>query len=224
LEKALTLLEKEDLNEARNTIAGFLQKYPASPYDAKARKLLAKIYRKKKSYPNALLVYNQTLQIYDQNKDPLSAEIVPELYYDLGELQEETGNFVDAGEAFQEAVSSYNHPLDHPDTPEYIINSHFLAADMYNKAQNDTIALESYQRAISIYEDNQNKEINERVFWARYQIGRIFARQGKSQQALKLFKELVDHKDGKGKLWKTLAAENYRSISRKLDYDEYLKE
>ena len=224
LEKALTLLEKEDLTEARNITAGFLQKYPASPYDAEARQLLAKIYRRKKSYPNALLVYNQTLQKYDQNKDPLSAEIVPELYYDLGELHEETGNFVDAGEAFQEAVSSYNHPLDHPDTPEYIINSHFLAADMYNKAQNDTIALLSYQQAISLYADSKNKEINERVFWARYQIGSIYARQENNEQALKIFKELVDHKDGEGQLWKKLATENFRSISRKLAYDEYLKE
>jgi len=224
LEKTLTLLEKEDLTEARDTIAGFLQKYPASPYDAKARKLLAKIYRRKKSYPNALLVYNQTLQKYDQNKDPLSAEIVPELYYDLGEMHEETGNFVDAGEAFQGAVSSYNHPLDHPDTPKYIIHSHFLAAEMFNKAQNDAISLKIYQRSITLYADNENEEIKERVFWARYQIGSIYARQGKKQQALKLFKELVDHKDGKGKLWKKLAAENYRSISRKLAYDEYLKE
>ena len=142
----------------------------------------------------------------------------------MGELHEETGNFVDAGEAFQEAVSSYNHPLDHPDTPEYIINSHFLAADMYNKAQNDTIALLSYQQAISLYADSENKEINERVFWARYQIGSIYARQENNEQALKIFKELVDHKDGEGQLWKKLAAENYRAISRKLAYDEYLNE
>jgi tetratricopeptide (TPR) repeat protein len=142
----------------------------------------------------------------------------------LGELHEETGNFVDAGEAFQEAVSSYNHPIDHPDTPEYIINSHFLAADMYNKAQNDTIALLSYQQAILLYADNENKEINERVFWARYQIGNIYARQENNEQALKIFKELVDLKDGEGQLWKKLAAENFRSISRKLAYDEYLNE
>ena len=37
----------------------------------------------------------------------------------------------DTYEAFQEVVSSYNHPLDHPDTPEYIINSHFRF-DLYN--------------------------------------------------------------------------------------------
>ena len=224
LEKAGTLLENEDLTEARNTIAGFLQKFPESHYDAEARQLLARIYRKQKSFPMALLVYKQALQKYDQNKNPLLAEIVPELYFDLGELQEETGNFVEAGEAFQAAISSYNHPLDHQDTPEYIVKSHFLSADMHNKAQNDETALASYQKAISLYEDKKNKDIIERVFWARYQIGTIFTRQGKDQQALNNFKMLMDEKGGDGQLWKKLAAENHRSIARKLAYDDYLKE
>ena len=224
LEKAQALLEKEDLNEARNTTARFLNKYPESPYDAEARQLLARIYRKQKSFPMALLVYRQTLRKYDQNKKPLLAEIVPELYYDLGELHEETGNFVEAGEAFQAVVSSYNHPLDHPDTPEYIIKSHFLAADMHNKARNNTTALASYQRAISLYENSKNKEIIERVFWARYQIGTIYLRQEKDRPALKIFKQLMDEKTGEGQLWKKLATENHRAITRKLAYADYLKE
>ncbi|MDP7439226.1 MAG: tetratricopeptide repeat protein, partial [SAR324 cluster bacterium] len=224
LEKAQALLEKGDLTEARNTAAKFLQQYPKSSYDAEARQLLARIYRQQKSYPRALLVYQQTIQKYDQNKKPLLAEIVPELYYDLAELQEESGNFVEAGEAFQEAISSYNHPLDHQDTPEYIIKSHFLSADMHNKALNDEIALKSYQRAISLYADNTNKEIIERVFWARYQIGAIYTRQEKDQQALKVFKQLMDEKAGEDQLWKKLAKENHRAISRKLSYDDYLKE
>ena len=48
--------------------------------------------------------------------------------------------------------------------------------------------------------------------------------QGDNHQALKIFKELMDNKEGKGQLWKKLAAENYRSISRKLSYDDYLKD
>ena len=224
LEKTRALLEKEDLTEARNTIARFLKEYPESPYDAEARQLLARIYRQQKSYPRALLVYKQTIQKYDQNKKPLLAEIVPELYYDLAELQEETGNFVEAGEAFQETISSYNHPLDHQDTPEYIIKSHFLSADMHNKAQNDETAIKSYQRAISLYADKTNKKIIERVFWARYQIGAIYTRQDKDQEALIIFKKLMDEKTGEGQLWKKLATENHRAISRKLAYDEYLKE
>ena len=168
-------------------------------------------------------MYTRNLRGLDKNKKPLLAEIVPEIYFDLGELHEEIGNFVEAGEAYQQAVSSYSHPVDHSDTPEYIIKSHFLAADMHNKAQNGEVALKSYQQAILLYEDSKRGEIIERVFWARYQIGTIYAHHGDNQQALTIFKELIDNKDGKGQLWKKLAAENYRSISRKLSYDDYLK-
>ena len=66
-------------------------------------------------------------------------------------------------------------------------------------------------------------EIIERIFWARYQIGTIYSHRGDNQQALTIFKELMDSKESKGQLWKKLAAENYRSISRKLSYDDYLK-
>ena len=70
LEKARTQLEKEDLTEARNTIVRFLKHSPESPYDSETRQLLARIYRKQKSYPKALLVYKQTIQKYNQNKKP----------------------------------------------------------------------------------------------------------------------------------------------------------
>ena len=224
LEKARTQLEKEDLTEARNTIARFLKHSPESPYDSETRQLLARIYRKQKSYPKALLVYKQTIQKYNQNKKPLLAEIVPELYYDLGELHEETGNFVEAGKAFQGAISSYKHPLDHKDTPEYIIKSHFLSADMHKKAHNYETALKTYQNAISLYGDKKSKEIIELVFWATYHIGTIYSRQDKDQKALTIFKKLMIEKTGEGQLWKKLAKENHHTISRKLAYDNYLKE
>jgi hypothetical protein len=95
---------------------------------------------------------------------------------------------------------------------------------MHNKGQNDETALKSYQRAISLYADKTNKQIIERVFWARYQIGAIYTRQDKDQQALIIFKELMDEKAGEGQLWRKLAKENHRTITRKLAYDDYLKE
>ena len=152
------------------------------------------------------------------------AEIVPELYYDLGELHEETGNFVEAGKAFQGVISSYKHPLDHKDTPEYIIKSHFLSADMHKKAHNYETALKTYQNAISLYGDKKSKEIIELVFWATYHIGTIYSRQDKDQKALTIFKKLMIEKTGEGQLWKKLAKENHHTISRKLAYDNYLKE
>ena len=66
-------------------------------------------------------------------------------------MHEETGEFVDAGESFMQAVASYNHPVDHQDTPRYIVMSHFLGPEMHHKAQNYHVALESYKQAIKIY-------------------------------------------------------------------------
>ena len=207
LEKARTLVEKGELKEARTTIAIFLNKYLESPYDAEARQILAKIYRLQKSYTSALLVYEQTIQKYDQNRDPVLAEIVPELYYDLGEMQEEAGNFVLAGEAFQKAISSYNHPLNHENTPDYIVKSHFLSGDMHNKANNEEIAVKNYQRAISLYDKNNEEKLMEKVFWARYNIGIIYSRQNRDDQALEIFKKLMDENENDDKLWKKLAKE-----------------
>ena len=139
-------------------------------------------------------------------------------------MHEETGQFVDAGEAFMQAVASYNHPVDHQDTPGYIVKSHFLAAEMHHKAQNYDAALESYKQAIKMYGKTEDEEIMEQVFWARYQSGVIHASKGEEQQALNIYTELMDLPGHEDKLWKKLAAENHRTILRKLSYDDYLKE
>ena len=224
MEKAITLQLSNRLGDARDTLAKFLQKYPDSPYDAEARQLLARIYRQQKSYSLALLVYRQTLQKYNQKRNPLKAEIVPELFFELGEMHEETGEFLDAGEAFIKAIASYNHPIDHQDTPEYIVKSHFLGPEMHYKAQNYNVALESYKQAIRTYHKTENEEIMEQVFWARYQTGKINAINGDENKALNIYAELMEMQDHEDKLWKKLATEQHRSITSKLSYDDYLNE
>ena len=141
----------------------------------------------------------------------------------MAKLLEEKGDFNEAGESFQKAILSYNYPLDNYDTPEYVINSHFLAAEMHNKAQNFENALESYFRAISLYAENKDKEILKKVFWSRFQIGIIYKMQDKKQKALKIFKDLIEEQEGNGELWKRLAKENYREISNRIDYGEHLE-
>ena len=223
LEKAMTLQQSNRLVDARDTLARFLQQYPESPYDAEARQLLARIYRQQKSYSLALLVYRQTLQKYDRKSNPLKAEIVPELFFELGEMHEETGEFVDAGEAFMKAVASYNHPVDHHDTPGYIVKSHFLGPEMHHKGQNYDLALGNYNQAIKIYGKTENEEIMEQVFWARYQSGVINAIKGDEQKALNIYAELMELRGYEDKLWKKLATENHRTILNKLSYDDYMK-
>ena len=110
------------------------------------------------------------------------------------------------------------------ETPKYIIKSHFLAAEMHDKAQKFDNALSSYKKAISLYLENKNQEIMDDVFWARFRTGTIYKHQGKDQLALKIFKELMDEKVEEDKLWKKLANENFREISNRLAYGEYLKD
>jgi len=223
-EKTKTLFENEDFEEARNTIVRFIKNFPNSEYDAEARQLLARIYRKQKLFPRSLFVYTQTIEKYEQKKDPILLEIIPELYFDLGELHKGKGNYLEAGDAFEKTISSYSYPTDHLKTPKYIIKSHFLSAEMHNKAQNFDKALNRYEKAILLYNGNSNQEIIDDVFWARFRKGTIYKRQGKNEEALKIFKELIEEEVEDGQLWKKLANENYREISSRLDYGEYLKD
>ena len=123
-----------------------------------------------------------------------------------------------------QAVASYNHPVDHQDTPRYIVKSHFLGPEMHHKAQNYDVALESYKQAIKIYGKSENAEIMEQIFWAHYQSGVINASIGDEQQALNIYTKLMNLPGNGEKLWKKIATENHRTILRKLSYDDYLKE
>ncbi len=131
---------------------------------------------------------------------------------------------MDAGEAFLQAVASYNHPVDHQDTPGYIVKSHFLGPEMHHRAQNYDLALESYKQAIKIFGKTENDEIMEQVFWARYQSGVINASKGDENKALSIYAELMKLRGYEDKIWKKLAAEKHRTILRKLSYDDYLNE
>ncbi|GIS36843.1 MAG: hypothetical protein Ct9H90mP8_2630 [Pseudomonadota bacterium] len=46
-------------------------------------------------------------------------------------MLEEAGYFLEAADAYLQAVKRYNHPVTKPDTPLFIIHSHFLAGEMF---------------------------------------------------------------------------------------------
>ena len=225
LEKAQLFLEKEDLTEARNTIVKFLKDYPDGDYDPESRKLLALIYRKQKFFDRSILVYSQAIEKYEKTKVLARLEVLPELYHDLAKLHEEKGNFVEAGNAYEKTISSFNYPLNNNETPEYIINSNFLIGEMHYKAQNFEKALSAYNRVISLYSENKKKDIIENVFWSHFHVGVIYKKQEEFNKALKKFKELLeDNGEEIPQLGKKLASENYREISNRLDYSGYTKD
>ena len=151
--------------------------------------------------------------------------MLPELYHDLAKLHEEKGNFVEAGNAYEKTISSFNYPLNNNETPEYIINSNFLIGEMHYKAQNFEKALSAYNRVISLYSENKKKDIIENVFWSHFHVGVIYKKQEEFNKALKKFKELLeDNGEEIPQLGKKLASENYREISNRLDYSGYTKD
>ena len=151
LQAAETLIQADDFQQARDQLARFLQRYPDSDYDADVRKKLADVYKQAKEFESAALVYEQAIEKYEQDTDLLQAEVVPELYYELGLMYEEMGRYTEAAEAFQKSIATYNHPLIEPDVPNYVVQSHFRAAEMLYKVRNDERALAQYDQAIVTY-------------------------------------------------------------------------
>ena len=224
LQTALVLVEKGDPSQARDQLTRFLADYPDSLYDADARFNLAEVYRQAKEYDKARIVYEQTIQKYDDDQDPLRMEVVPELWYELGQMYEEIGRYAESGRAYREAIAKYRHPVTAKDTPQFIIDSHFRAGEMLSKVQSDPEALRLYEDAVQKYAEREDPETRKQVNWARYQIGAIQARLGMEKEALETFQQLINSPEGDGEMWKRLATESHQNLSRKLSYQQYLNQ
>ena len=175
-------------------------------------------------FDKAVFVYKKAIEKYEKKRSNILAEIIPELYFDLASLYQEIGSFEEAGNAYQKTYLSYNHPLNNDETPDYIIISNFLAAEMKYKSQNFQEALLGYNQAISLYSENKKKVIVENLFRSRFQVGKILKKQGELTKALKIFRDLMEDEKEEGlNLWRKLAAENYREISNRLEFSDYIE-
>ena len=224
LQAAETLIQADDFQQARDQLARFLQRYPDSVYDADVRKKLADVYKQAKEFESAALVYEQAIEKYEQDTDLLQAEVVPELYYELGLMYEEMGRYTEAAEAFQKSIATYNHPLIEPDVPNYVLQSHFRAAEMLYKVRNDERALAQYEQAIVTYTNWPDEQVQEQINWARYQTGVLHKDMGQLQQALEIFGDLMEKTPASPALWQQLSSEQHQALSRQLAYENYLND
>jgi tetratricopeptide (TPR) repeat protein len=224
LQAAETLIQADDFQQARDQLARFLQRYPDSVYDADVRKKLADVYKQAKEFESAALVYEQAIEKYEQDTDLLRAEVVPELYYELGLMYEEMGRYTEAAEAFQKSIATYNHPLIEPDVPNYVVQSHFRAAEMLYKVRNDERALAQYEQAIVTYTNWPDDRVQEQINWARYQTGVLHKDMGQLQQALEIFGDLMEKTPASPALWQQLSSEQHQALSRQLAYENYLND
>ena len=224
LQAAETLIQADDFQQARDQLARFLQQYPDSVYDADVRKKLADVYKQAKEFESAAIVYEQAIEKYQQDTDLLRAEVVPELYYELGLMYEEMGRYTEAAEAFQRSIATYNHPLIEPDVPNYVVQSHFRAAEMLYKVRNDERALAQYEQAIMTYASWPDERVQEQINWARYQTGVLHKDMEQLQQALEIFGDLMEKTPATPALWQQLSSEQHQALSRQLAYENYLND
>ncbi|MBF0349580.1 MAG: tetratricopeptide repeat protein [SAR324 cluster bacterium] len=222
-EKAEVLIQKGELALGRDTLARFINAFPDSPYDADVRKRLAEVFELNRQYPEAIQVYEETLRKYVKTNNPLHAEIVPNLYFQLAELNKNQGNYVRAEESYIQTIKQFRHPVIGDNVPGYIIQSHFYEAEMAYKRKNLDTALQKYEKAISLYSGRDEPEVIESVRWARFYMGNIFQSTGELQKGLAIYKELMDIPDNPDALWKKLAKENFDALTRQLAYENYLK-
>ena len=224
LQAAETLIQADDFQQARDQLARFLQQYPDSVYDADIRKKLADVYKQAQEFESAAIVYEQTIEKYEQDTDLLQAEVVPELYYELGLMYEEIGRYTEAAEAFQKSIATYNHPLIEPDVPNYVVQSHFRAAEMLYKVRSDERALSQYAQAIVTYANWPDERVQEQINWARYQTGVLHKDMGQLQQALEIFGDLMEKTPASPALWQQLSSEQHQALGRQLAYENYLND
>ena len=226
-QEALVLAEKGDVEASKEALIRFILQYPDSPYNADANKQLAEVYKQGREYLEAIEVYEQTIRQYAQEggNNLLRAEVVPELYYELGNLYNELGRHANAEEAYRQVPQNFFHPVVGEigkEVPFYVALSYFLKADMLFEMRRDREALEGYQNAIALYAESTHPDIVERIHWAQYKMGIIYQREGQEQKALAIFKELMEQEGNP--LWKRLATENHDLLMRQLAYEDYLRE
>ena len=219
MEKARSLLEKDDLGSAEEALLLFIQENKEDVFLIDARKLLGNVYAAGRRYEDALKAYQILVLEFEKTKNPDLGEAIAEIYFEQGQIFRELGRNKEALDSFQSASDNFHHPIQGPSVPEFIILSHFLAGDMLFELGQDLEAVEAYRRSISLYSEHAQAP------WARYQIGLIYRRTGEDRKALDEFNLLVDlAKVRPGELWEPLAKENQRDLANKLDYQNYLKQ
>ncbi len=218
-QRALALADKDDLGGAETALLQFINDHKGDIYSTDVRLKLGEVYADARRYQDAQTAFRILIQDFEKNKTPELIEAAPEIYYRLGILNKDLGQTNDALENFRKAVATFNHPLQGEGVPDSIIRAQFYAADlMFDLGQNQE-AVAAYEQAIARYPDH------ERSPWARYQIGLIYRRMGQDQRALETFNSLLElAKTRPGELWESLAQENQRDLTNKLQFRKYLRQ
>jgi tetratricopeptide (TPR) repeat protein len=218
-QRALALGDKGDLEGSEQALLQFINAHKDDIYSTDARLKLAQLYADARRFQDAQNAFRILLRDFEQNKTPELIESAPEIYFQLGMLHKELGQFSEALDAFRRTAATYNHPLQGEGVAEFVVRGQFLAADMMAELGQNSEAIAAYEQAIARYPDH------ERAPWARYQVGLIYRRTGQDKRALETFNTLLElAKKKPGELWESLAQQNQRDLATKLKYQDYLRQ
>jgi len=217
--RCTALADKDDLGAASAALLTFISAHPNDTYLTDARMRLGQVYFNGRQYAEAQRTYRSLIQDIDKAKGGDLIDAAPEVYYRQGLIAKELGQNSEALEDFRQVVVRYNYPLTGDDVPDYVIRSQFSVGDILFELGQNAAAVSAYESAVSRYPDH------ERAPWARYQMGMLYRRMGDDKKALDVFNGLVElAKTRPGELWESLAKENQRDLSTKLQYQNYLRQ
>ena len=218
-ERACALGDKDDLAAGAAALQAFVAAHPHDTYTTDARMRLGQVFFNGRQYDEAQRTYRSLIQDIEKAKSGDLVDAAPDVFYRQGLIAKELGQSSDALEDFRQVVARYNYPLTGEDVPDFVIRSQFATGDLLFELGQNAAAIASYEQAVSRYPDH------ERAPWARYQMGLLYRRMGDDRRALEIFNGLVDMaKSHPGEMWESLARENQRDLTDKLQYQQYLRQ
>jgi TolA-binding protein len=218
-QRASTLADKDDLGAASAALQAFVTGHPQDLYLTDARMRLGQVFFSGRQYAEAQRTYRALIQDIEKAKSGDLIDAAPEVFYRQGLIAKELGQNSEALENFRQVVARYNYPLTGEDVPDFVVRSQFSAGDLLFELGQNAAAITAYEQAVARY------PAHERAPWARYQMGLAYRRMGDDKRALEIFNGLLDFsKTRPGELWESLARENQRDLSAKLQYQNYLRQ
>lgn len=217
-QKAAAYADQDDLGKAEEALLKFIRTHPDDRYMTDARMMLGRVYFEGRRYQDALDAYRIIQRDFEKDQDPRLLEALPQVYYQLGNINKELGQLKEAEAGYKAVIDNFHHPIQGDNVPEYVIVSQFALGDALFDLGQDSDAIAAYNSAAARYPRH------DKTPWAKFQIGIIHRRNGREREALEIFNDLVElAKTKPGELWEILAKENQRDLVNLLGYQDYLK-
>jgi TolA-binding protein len=217
-QEAAAYADRDDLGKAEESLLKFIRTHPDDRYMTDARMMLGRVYFEGRRYQDALDAYRIIQRDFEKDKDPRLLEALPQVYYQLGNINKELGQLKEAEAGYKAVIDNFHHPIQGDNVPEYVILSQYALGDALFNLGQDSDAIAAYESAAARYPRH------DKTPWAKFQIGIIHRRNGRDREALEIFNGLVElAKTKPGELWEILAKENQRDLVNLLGFQDYLK-